>query len=96
MKYNNKLFMMWKTMGPNAYVPIIVFILLILYGYFKHGALLFIVPALEACLPIFGSWWSIFLLKDLLEEEGGELFLVFRSIDGDWEYFIQLCIVFSF
>ncbi|ASS76531.1 hypothetical protein CIG75_17240 [Tumebacillus algifaecis] len=64
------LFFDWKAMGINAYLPLLILVLSVWAGrYFSTNQLL---PMLEAMLPAFAAWWSIFLFQDLLEEPGGE------------------------
>lgn len=63
----------WKALEKNAYVPIIVAILLIGYSYLRLNALTHIIPALEFFFPVFAAWWSIFIFQDILEEPGGEI-----------------------
>ena len=62
----------WKVMGPTAYVPFIVVLLLIGYSSLRKDALSHIIPALELTFPVFAAWWSIFLFQDVLEEPGSE------------------------
>ncbi|MBN2908835.1 hypothetical protein JQC72_04765 [Polycladomyces sp. WAk] len=62
----------WKSMGIQAYIPMMAMVLLFLYTLTVKDALPFIIPALEYVTPIFSAWWSIFLFYDLLEEPGSE------------------------
>ncbi|MFC5402602.1 hypothetical protein [Cohnella soli] len=62
----------WKAMGGNAYIPLGVIMLLFVYGLFKNHSVASFIPGIETCIPIFGAWWPIFLLKDIIEEPGGE------------------------
>lgn len=65
----------WKVMGVPAYFPLMV--ILALFGYIGIRADQPIVwynmiPSLEFTLPVFASWWSVFLFQDVLEEPGSE------------------------
>jgi len=65
----------WRVMGVTAYFPLLV--ILALFGYISlrkdfSNVWNSLVPALEFTLPVFASWWSVFLFQDVLEEPGSE------------------------
>ena len=65
----------WKVMGATAYFPLLV--ILALFGYIglpkdQRTDWYNLIPALEFTLPVFASWWSVFLFQDVLEEPGSE------------------------
>lgn len=62
----------WKAMGIVAYVPFLTSGLVFIYCFLSKNALEQILPALEFGVPVFASWWSIFLFQDVLEEPGSE------------------------
>lgn len=65
----------WRCMGLGAYLPFLVVALLIFITAFNQGQLPDIMPAIEMLFPIFGSWWSIYVLHDLLSEGSNEVLL---------------------
>jgi hypothetical protein len=67
----------WKTMGINAYVPILLVFVLLLYGNSVNYNIKHLIPALEVSLTPFAAWWTIFLFQDILEEPGGETIFSF-------------------
>lgn len=62
----------FKTMGVNAYVPVVTCILLFVYGWMKVTSIHSFIFLGEYILPVMAAWWSIFLFQDVLEEEGSE------------------------
>ncbi|NMI07148.1 hypothetical protein HF638_24455 [Paenibacillus sp. SZ31] len=73
MRTRSPLIYTWKAMSFNAYMPILTTLLLILILIFNDGDLTQTMPVIELIFPLFGSWWSIFVLQDLLSEHGNEL-----------------------
>jgi hypothetical protein len=65
----------WKAMGLIATFPCMISLILLGYCMVKQFQLEQIIPALEMSYPAFAAWWSIFLFKDVLEEEGAEVIL---------------------
>jgi len=60
-------------MSLNAYMPILTTLLLIVIIVFNDGDLTQTMPVIELIFPLFGCWWSVFILQDLLSEPGNEL-----------------------
>ena len=69
-------------MGINFYVPIFILFLTIVITIisrckkFEIDSVLLIY---QMIIPIFSSWWSIFILYELFEQDGGELILTYQS-----------------
>ncbi|OYD08992.1 hypothetical protein [Paludifilum halophilum] len=63
----------WKSMGILAYVPVAVVALLT--GYYTIDPphdIFYVIRTLEMSVPVFASWWSIFLMQEYVEGVGGE------------------------
>lgn len=93
-----------KIMGSLFYVPFIMMILVGLYSFLirtNHMAETYIVSIYENIIPLFASWWGIYILCDLLEEEGGEVLFTYGKnyfkigILNNIKYFILYIILFS-
>lgn len=76
-----------RTMGFAFYVPIAIDIafILIIYAMSTNDNIYgptYAIQLMEAFLPLIGGVWSVFMLRDLLEKSGGELYFSFcrRSI----------------
>jgi hypothetical protein len=70
----------FKMMDGSQYIPLvaIVAVSIFCYNYLTPDILpQYILPILEYCIPVFSAWWSIFILQDVLEEEGGEIFFTY-------------------
>jgi hypothetical protein len=67
----------WRSMGISAYLPFLVAALLVFIVYLNEDELPYFLPALEMLFPLFGCWWSVFVLHDLLAEEGGEVLFTY-------------------
>lgn len=63
----------WRAMGWNAYVPIAVVTLVIVYSFFANNDFRLLASIHEVLLPVFAAWWSIFIFQDVLEEQGSEV-----------------------
>ncbi|MFE0557497.1 hypothetical protein ACFW1P_16470 [Paenibacillus sp. NPDC058910] len=63
----------WKSMGINAYLPLLTSLLLLIVIVLNNGDIVLSMPVIEMVFPIFGCWWSIFILHDLLSENGNEV-----------------------
>jgi hypothetical protein len=66
-------FFQLKSMGISAYLPIITSAFLVFVIFINNGSLVESMPVIELIFPIMGCWWSIFVLHDLLSENGGEV-----------------------
>ncbi len=70
-----------RHMGIGGLIPLIGSLLLFifLFSICYLGGLdeSFYLLCSEAALPFFGSWWSLFLLRPLLELPGGSLYFTF-------------------
>ncbi|TCS96882.1 hypothetical protein [Hazenella coriacea] len=64
----------WKAMGAAAYVPVVTLLGLIAFFFISpyRGETVSAITFVEILVPIQMSWWSIFLLQEYLQEEGGE------------------------
>ncbi|MEH7464678.1 hypothetical protein V7166_22305 [Bacillus thuringiensis] len=93
MKCRLNLLFDWKSMGFVAYAPLLIFIFIFYYNSTVESNLHMIIPVLEYTIPAFSAWWSIFLLQDILEEEGTESILSYPV--SRWNLgFIRLSIFF--
>lgn len=63
----------WKSMGMNAYLPLLTSLFLLGVVVLNNGNLAQSMSVIEMVFPIFGCWWSIFILHDLLSENGNEV-----------------------
>jgi hypothetical protein len=66
-----------KSMGLLFWIPIFLYIFLIIYIYsickYEDIFLARMIPTLEFTVPLFAAWWSCFIFYDILEENGKEL-----------------------
>lgn len=70
----------YKFMDGTQYIPIIVFFILLIYSkrfVYPTPAFSILIPTLEFSVPMFSAWWCIFLLQNILEEPGGEVFFTY-------------------
>jgi len=70
----------YKMMDGAQYIPFvtIVVVYIFCYSYLAPQVLpQYILPVLEYSIPVCSAWWSIFILQDVLEEEGGEIFFTY-------------------
>lgn len=72
----------WRGMGMAAYLPPIALLVIFLYlavdppsaGIFLSDQQLAMGQALEILVPVWGGWWSVFLVSEAVKEEGEVLF----------------------
>lgn len=73
-----------KTMGKLAYVPLLVififlplvFLLSYVLGRFEISI---VIAMSKIILPIFSSWWILFILREFVESEGNEILYVYSE-----------------
>lgn len=63
----------WRSMGFNAYLPVLIALFLVGIVFLNRGDLINSIPIIEMVFPIFSSWWTVFILHDLLSERGNEV-----------------------
>lgn len=84
----------WRSMGGNAYPPFLAVLVLVSFTAANKGEFLSVLPMLELVFPFFGAWWSIFVLHDLLSEEGNEVLFTYPV--KRWQVGIVRVVVFYF
>lgn len=71
----------FTLMGINAFVPIIGMLLTYIFLYFlcfkaQYDSALYLTMS-ETTITLLGSWWVFHLLRPVVEDDGGELYLTF-------------------
>lgn len=93
-----------KIMGSLFYIPFIMMSFAGLYSFLirtNQLAETYIVSLYENIIPLFASWWAIYILYNLLEEEGGEVLFTYKKsylsigLLNNLKYFILYTILIS-
>jgi len=82
MKTIRKTFLEFKILGLNFFVPFLILIAIFVVNAFMSNYKLgldFTLNTYQIFIPFFAAWWSIFILYELLEQDGGELLLSCNS-----------------
>jgi hypothetical protein len=92
LKIKNILINEWKSLGISAYIPFLVYILLLFYCRLFRDDQRIIILALQAVLPVMSSWWVVLSFYNLVEEEGKEVFFSYPM--NRWWIGIGRCLAF--
>lgn len=82
----------WRTMGWNAYIPLIIGMVVLAYMLSAKGEERAVLSMMEILLPAFSAWWSIFIFQDILDEPGGET--LFSYPQSRWSIGLKRVLLF--